>query len=76
MTRHFAAQHEAHTAQMVALTRIEHAAAVATVAEYGVDGIWIAPTRAGATARASLCLSRGFAPSLVCDALARWSWSA
>lgn len=67
------AQHETHTDPMVAVGRIEHAAAVATVGGLGVDSIWIAPTRQGATARASLCLSEGFAPSLVCDALARWS---
>lgn len=52
---------------------IERAAAATTVGTYGVDAIWIAPTRRGAEIRASLCLAAGAPAADVCRALEMWS---
>lgn len=57
----------------IASRSIEQAAAWQTVADYGVDAVWIAPTPYGATLRASLCLAAGADPQAVSDALGRWT---
>jgi hypothetical protein len=70
MSRHLTAQHEAHAD---ILASIERAAARVTVDYFGVDAIWVAPTRQGAEVRASLCLARGDDPATVAEALGRWT---
>lgn len=58
---------------MSPVQEIEQAAAASTVAYFGVDAVWIAPTRDGAVERAKEALRCGHSPEQVADALGRWT---
>lgn len=51
---------------------IERLPAEATVAAWGPDAIWAAPTQSGAVLRAKLCLRDGYDAGEVASALALW----